>query len=311
MRKFIPLFILILLLSPVQAGAVSLFPDVVEISSARGVVVSSQISVINTKGVEQTYYLGSMKFKPSDDGKSPKFISSQEDHTELPEWIVFPYTEFQVAAHQKIEIPFQIAIPSDISSGGYYGAVTVSQSPSDLVESNGATIEAVTASLILLTVEGETIQKAELLDYVDHGASVRSGLASFFTFRLQNQGNVHLTPSGSILFKDLFGRVIAELDANPSNSRILPSSTRTYEVGTVVDQQNFLTSIQQQFQHFAFGPITTELIVHYGSSQEVIQSQSTFWYVPWQLIVVMLVLLGGCLKILLYKRKDSNRSVKR
>ncbi len=302
MRSIIITSILLALI-PLTTHAVSLAPSVLEIQTKRGSVVEQTISVINTKGMEQTYFLGVLKFTPSADGGSPQFISSEVDHSGLPQWIQLPFTEFRVAANSKASVPFAIAVPTDVASGGYYAAITVSQAPSDVVADNGAVIEAKVASLILLTVEGDTVEKLELLDFSAVGANVRSSLSGSYVYRLQNQGNVHVMPTGTVNLTDVFGRKVMSLDANPELGRVLPSSTRSYRVEGA-STHGFFQTVREQMAALAVGPMTAQLELTYGTSGETIFAQQTVWYFPWQLILSVIVLLMILKRLFTRKQRD-------
>lgn len=296
MKKLIILSIALALI-PVFAKAAALTPGVMEITSERGQVVEQTVTVINAKAIDQTYFLGVMKFEPSEEGGIPKFITFEEDHTGLPEWIQFPFSEFIVKANSKQEVKFTTAIPSDAKSGGYYAAVTVSEAPSDLVADNGAVVEAKIASLVLLTVTGETNEKLALLEFKTT-KSLASRVDVLYEFRLQNQGNVHVTPKGKVIVKDIFGRTVTKFDANSTSGRVLPNSTRQFLVGSETEK-NLYETLKDQMRTFAIGPMTAELLLTYGNSEDVISSQISFWYLPWQIMLTDVVLV--VLIILLYK----------
>lgn len=276
---------ILIMLAPTLVGAISLSPSVLELSASRGEIIEQTIAVANTSDTEQTYFLGVMKFVSHEDGKSPKFIPYREDHTGLPEWISLPFSEFRVPANSKGDVPFKIAVPADASSGGYYAAITVSGSPSDLVADNGAIVDAKTAVLILLTVEGETVEMMEVLELVNNEQATGRSVKGPFEYRVQNQGNVHVTPIGTVTVEDYFGRFVASYDANPNDSRVLPGTTRSFK-----------TLIGDQKSWFAIGPMKAWLSVEYGSSKQLAVAQTSFWYVPWGAvgtILVALIILGS------------------
>lgn len=295
----------LLALIPVMTQAASLSPAVLELRAQRGEVLEETITVINTRATEQTYFLGIMQFEAQEDGESPLFIPYSGDLKGLPaedlvDWIVLPFSEFRIPANSKGDVPLKITIPADVLSGGYYAAITVSQSPSELVADNGAVVEAKTAALVLLTVEGETKEHLELLDF-SSPTSVKSTLSGTYSFRLQNQGNVHVSPKGDLILRDVFGRELIRKPANELNGRILPSSTRTYEI--VLENSNGLMDmLKSQMLLFAIGPISAELNLTYGSTDQAITAATPFWYFPWQLLICVVILLG-LFSLLLKKRK--------
>ncbi len=290
MKRFIFLSSIFLALIPCVTQAISLTPSVIEVSAARGTTTQQHLTVINTKGMEQTFYLGILKFKPSSNGETPEFISYEKDHSGLPEWIQLPFTEFRVPANSKGDVPFKISVPNDVASGGYYAAIIVSQSPSDVVASNGAIIEAKTAALVLLTIQGTTTEHLELLDFQTHQSAVTSQLGGTYIYRLQNQGNVHLSPKGTITLTDIFGRTVIQTDANPSDGRVLPGSERPYDVN-IETQKNFFWIVKDQMGFFAIGPIKASLHLTYGQNNQPIDAAVSFFSLPWQLLVCILGLL--------------------
>lgn len=303
MKRFL-FFSIFIVLMPVATNAAALTPAIMEITAERGEVVEQTLTVINAKAIDQTYFLGVMKFEPSAEGGIPKFIPFEEDHTGLPEWIQLPFSEFVVKKNSKQEVQYTVSIPSDVKSGGYYAAVTVSESPSDLVADNGAIVEAKTAALVLLTVSGAIEEKLALLEFKTTFGRSKSNVDGPYEFRLQNQGNVHVTPSGAVSVKDIFGRIVAKFDANPTSSRVLPNSTRQFVTGSEM-QNNLYKILKDQMRIFAIGPMVAELALIYGESEQTITSSFGFWYVPWQIMVtdVLLIVLIILLFSLAHKRK--------
>ena len=296
-RLLLTIFSVALVLMPGHVNAAAIAPSVIEVSAARGEVVNQVIQVINVGATEQKYYLGVMKFEPKDDTGTPRFLSYEDDHDGLPLWINFPVKQVTVPANTKVDVPFQIVLPDDIASGGYYGAVTVSQAPSEVVATNGAVVEAKTASLVLLTVEGETVEKAALLDF-----STEVGAATLaYEYRIQNQGNVHVLPEGMVQVKNLLGMTAFDADANSGNGRVLPSSTRHYK-GGAGEQGGYLERAMWQIRHLAVGPMSAELSLTYGNSEELMAETSGWFPMPWEGIsamitgAIVLILMGRGLR---------------
>jgi len=301
MRRVLLIFIaLFLIWIPTQyALAFAVAPSTLEIFGNRGETIQQKFSLVNTKDNDQTFYLDVLKFTASDESGSPKFISYEEDHSGLPDWLSFNNKAITVPGRSWAEINFAIAIPKDIASGGYYAAVTVSESPSEVVASNGATIQAKTAVLLFLTVKGETVEQAGLLDFSLSPKNWTDQMTGKFYYRLQNQGNVHLVPAGTITFKDIFGRTITTVDANPATSRALPNTTRLFE-GTFGNKQTgFFSTLKNEISTLAVGPISANLEATYGSDNQKIEATTTFWLVPWQLL---LTIVGLVLILLIVSR---------
>lgn len=287
---YIGVCLAVLLLNPNATYATTLSPALQELEAQRGQTVEASVSVLNTSTADQTYYLDVMNFRASEDGDSPVFIPNDEDASGLVEWIQLASSSVTVPAGSSGDVLFSIVIPNDVASGGYYGALTVSNAPSDVIATNGAIVEAKTASLVLLTVLGETNRQAALLDFGQDDSSLRGFLQGEFSYRVQNQGNVHVLPKGTITFTDLFGRVIDQVDANETESRVLPGTTRRYTVSVDSRVQGWLQTISQQMRVFAFGPVTATLELDYGES--VLTAETSFILIPWQLLLSVVGLLA-------------------
>lgn len=294
--------VLALALSPSVGQMASLSPSTIEIVSSGAEVAQSFFTIFNTGVSEQKYFLNLLAFEPSGEDGTPLFTPEKTSQSEFLSWIDFPTREVLVSAVSKVEVPFRVVIPDDIAAGSYYGAITVSTAPTDIVASNGATIEAMTAILVFLTVEGETVEKLKLLDFTfeQTGSTLPFGT---FSYRLQNQGNVHLTPAGEIRLIGLFGQTIASVDANETHRRVLPASTRTYKVTMDPGAMSWLDRAGYQLKHLLFGPVTAELVLTYGQDKSI-TSQTSMQVIPTELLII---LGGGLLVLVLLFMKRQKR----
>jgi len=276
---------------PSFVHALAVSPATIDLSSSKGETVQQTISVINNDAADQKYFFGTISFVPDVTTGDPQFLSSDADQSELSKWIDFPVGEVVVPARTMVDVPFVVSVPMNAASGTYYAAVTVSIAPSEIVASNGASIEAKTAVLIFLTIEGENVEKMALLDFVSPDEGVTAFHALSYVYRLQNQGNVLVKPKASIIVQDFLGRTIFVADANPGSGRVLPGTTRTF-AGELSDwPHGFVESVKSQVSLFAIGPVTATLQI------EGIDSNGPaihYWMFPWQMIVTMV----GCAAII-------------
>lgn len=295
----------VLWLAPLFMQAATLSPALLDLSGDRGELVTSAFTVINTGEKDQTYYLGTLSFAAKDDSGEPVFLSENKKDG-MVTWIEFSSDRVIVPARSKAEVPFKIQIPSDVAPGTTQAAITVSGAPSEVVAANGAVIEAKTAILVFLTINGTAEKKAALLDFKHVGNWIETELQPEFQFRIQNQGNVYAIPAGVIDMKDLFGRTLKTIKVNEDYNRILPMTTRTFENMTN-QTKGFLPKMNAQFSSFAIGPVTAVLNVNLGDGFAPIHATTTFWYVPYHLMGFILLLLAiifiGYAKLSKHKRK--------
>jgi hypothetical protein len=280
-RPCLTITLITLLLLAGNARAASIAPSVLELEGQKGHVTEATIRVINTDSTEHIYFLGKLEFNADSQDGSPSFSAFDSKSNGLGSWIVFENEQVAVPANSFVDAPFSISVPQEAQSGSHHTAVTVSPAPSDVVATNGAIIEAKTAMLIFMTVEGETRVLAGLLDFTsDLFDRIVTDFSGTFTYRLQNQGNVFLKPQGTITLTDIFGRSFVILDANESLGRVLPGTTRA-----------FFTRIPEDFRPFALGPVVARLDLTMAEQGKTLGEQATFLYLPARELLISLALL--------------------
>lgn len=280
----------ILLLMPVVTYAATISPDTLEIVGVRGEQIQTSFEVWNTGMSEQTYFLDTLTFTASEEEGVPLFVQGKTEDS-LASWIKFPLETIVVPAQSKVVVPITVAIPDDVSSGGYYAAATVGTAPTEVVASNGAAIESKTAVLLLLTVEGETVRELELVDVqLEQIPGVHIPAGSVLV-RVQNQGNVHVTPEGVIHATNLFGRTIEKMSLNEEQGRILPSTTRTLTARIGNNDLNVLETAGYQMKNLLIGPVTYELTLTDGYDQTR-SAEITQFYMPVELLGVFIAFLS-------------------
>jgi hypothetical protein len=287
-KRIIGMMAAVFLALPMAALAFGVSPGTVELSGERGEVVDATFTLVNESTQDKTFYLSDMAFAPRDETGAPEFLPEEKEG--LVNWIAID-PSVAVPARSKAEIPFKVAIPADALSGGQYAAILVSESPADVVATNGASVQARTAILLFLTVEGETSESLALLSYdlQAPGSFVSSADGIKFQYAVQNQGNVHVAPQGRIVVRDLFGRIISTADANPDHGRVLPHTTRTFK-GAFESQGDlgFFATAGRQLRTMAFGPATVSLELTYGASETQLSDSRTTWLVPIELLILLI-----------------------
>lgn len=248
-------------------------------------------------------------------------------------WSLKPFvkvpTSVRIAAGKSANIPITVTIPATQGAGSYYSAIEyTAQNPETKEKVN---ISASTASLVFLTVPGETNEKLKLKQFGAYESNERGEghFKSFFlgttpkefAYRLQNEGNIAEQPSGSLIVKNMFGRTVKEVeDANPKKQLVLIGQTRRIQVCI---KSSVLTSKApsggQEAQQTVCddpgllpGRYTAQIALYYGlngnNSQEILASTS-FWYIPWWSVIasaVLLLLLAG-LVWLIYRAFSGKR----
>lgn len=225
-----------------------------------------------------------------------------DDNAPLPKndfkKLVSDIPDVPLGPKEKKDIPVVISIPSDASSGGYYGAIRFA--PGVPGQQSNVGLTASVGTIVLVRVPGNLTER---LDLVQLSASKNGKAKSFFTsgsvsvlLRLKNSGDIHVQPYGKVLVKNMFGKIVDQYEVNNTQPRnnILPGSTRRFDDPT-------------KYKHW-LGRYTIETNLGYSENNgELISAQATFWYLPvWSIVVFVLILLAiAALVYTLLKKRDN------
>ncbi len=207
-----------------------------------------------------------------------------------------------------------IDVPPGASPGAYYGLIRFTAVPDELEGASGVALSASVGTIVLIEVPGDIIEAMSLVEIAaarDQSPDI-SATASFFegapdsvVIRLQNDGNSFLQPFGRVTVKDWSGNMVYDYELNDGDPRgnILPDTIRRFE--------NNIENIS------SFGRYTIEANIGYGDTGgKIISATSTFWVVPWRLIllgvaVVATVTFGATKGIKMYNRRVIAKAKKR
>lgn len=253
----------------------------------------------------------------------PRLIGdpSQVSAYSLREFIALP-TEFDLQPSEEKELTIDVVVPAKASPGAYFGSILYRASP--LGSSGGGQVALVASvgSLVLLEVPGEITEKIEIKDI---SAYINKNQGSLFTKKpdqigltIENLGNSFSQPFGKVSVTDWRGNEIFIYELNDSQPRgnILPKSTRLF-------QNDFLDvevkNVNGQEETTKTSPIKwpgrykiTGNISH-GTTGEIFTVNTTFWYIPAWLIIVLIILFvvivaGAVLMYRKYVTKSTRRN---
>lgn len=192
--------------------------------------------------------------------------------------------DLQLGPREKKDIPITIAVPEDANAGGYYGAIRFL--PINTAGSGNVGLTASVGTIVLVKVPGDLTER---LDLVQLSAAQNGKTKSFLTggdvavvTRLKNVGDIHTQPFGKVQIKNMFGSVVHEyeLNANDPRANILPDSIRRFEDAVPKPGRGW------------FGRYTISANIGYSQgSGDLISTSSSFWYLPFWFLIVLLVLV--------------------
>ncbi len=279
-----------------QAHALTLTPVRIELSGDAGTVVTSEITLINDRDTEETFYSSYANFEAQGETGSPNFVNPTEG---LGTWIHTDDVVVLSPGTSKI-IPVTITIPTNAEPGGYFAAVffgTNNPNPSD---AGTVSIGAKTGVLVLLRVNGDVDENGGILEFgTKSGSKFFTSLPVSFYYRFQNTGGDRVKPEGDITIKHFVGFTKARVPANLVEGNVLPNQIRRFEAtwqsrsGDSVPQEsmNFFDNVKNQWSNFAFGYYKANIALSYGESGLVTDASVGVWVFPWQLLLTLIVLM--------------------
>ncbi len=208
---------------------------------------------------------------------------------------VKPIDNFTLQSQERREINVSISIPAKAAGGGYYGAVRFAPASSGSSDKN-VSLSGSVGSLILVTVPGDIIEKANIKsfniarqidsktlgrasNFFTNGSKDANGKGLQAVLRVEDTGNVQLAPFGKAILKR-GGKEVAtyELNSQIPHSNVLPNSIRRFQID-LGDKTSKL------------GKYTLEGNFGYGTSGQLITAKTSFYVVPLVYIIIAVIVL--------------------
>lgn len=298
-----------------QSVGIKISPVKIEDIVDPGQTFKSQLTVQNESDSARTFYVYLKDFKAGDENGSPKLIApGSEDGYYLASWIDITSEGIEFAPHEEKSIPFNVNVPDNVGPGGYFGGIYFGTKPPRLEKGDedkgaGMSISQQAGSLLLLRVKGEVDERAEVREFNTDKNYYNTPFDVNFLVRIENKGNVHVKPYGTIEIEDMFGRSKASIMINEKGGNVLPHSIRKYN-STWSDK-------------YGFGKYTATLGLTYGENtssggqgKQTLYSQKTFWIIPWKIVTPFLigfavVFILFFISVRFYKEKAVKRAMER
>jgi hypothetical protein len=267
-----------------------------------GEVLSRELRVTNKSGQELEMYAYLRDFRAADEKGSPELIvPGTESGNYISSWINITSEAIKFAPGEEVAVPFTISVPDNVGPGGYYGAIVFGTQapktkPGEAEKGAAVGIAQQATSLILLRVEGETDERADIREFkTDKGVYSAPFEVKFLT-KVENLGNVHIQPAGLIEVKNMFGRKVASLMVNDDRNNVLPKSLRSYE--------------SVWAENFGFGKYEASLALSYGLSadkggegRKSMTMVRYFWVLPMKMVISFLLSLTVTIALFVFMLK--------
>ncbi len=246
-------------------------------------------------------------FVAGDERGTPALILDENEYapTHSLKRFLTPISDVTIPAGKAETISVEITVPKDAQAGGYFGAIRFASAEAD--SGGQVNLSPSVASLILLTVPGDFVEKLDLTDF-DIQQGGKSG--SFFnssndlqaSVRFENKGNIQIGPFGKVSVKK-GDKVVYEADFNTATPRdmVLPDGARRWDIP--------LKKIG------SFGRYTVSGTFTYGQKNETVEINKSFWVVPTGVIIAtvagILIIVGLIVGIGIFLRGYKRRILRK
>lgn len=293
-----------------QGAGVKLSPVIMEEVVEPGQSIVREILIRNVLNESRMLYGEARDFVADGESGKPLFT----DTNLFSSWIDITSSGIEFGPREEKSISFRVTIPKEAGPGGYYAAVLFSTKPGkaniDSEEKGAAmTTSQQVGCLLLFRVKGEIFEEATIREFTTDKGLYSTPFKVDFDIRIENTGNVHVRPLGSINITNMFGKEVEKITFNEPGSNILPSSIRSFE--------------NDWSGKFGFGKYKASLGLIYGTAvsqggqgNQSSVSEVEFWIIPWKIVtplILGLIFLIAIFTILLklYKNKAVKKAMQR
>jgi hypothetical protein len=201
-------------------------------------------------------------------------LTEEETTFSLATWISIDPKEDTIAPHSTKVYSFTVDVPLMAEPGGHFGSIIFRTIPTAQVEGSGATVAQEIGSLILLRVSGNTKEEAAIDSFNASKSFYEYGPVNLEA-RIENKGNVHVKPTGTITITNMLGQKVATIPLDSKN--VLPGAVRRLD--NTWDTK------------WRFGRYTATLVMVYGKDQTQRATVTNFVVLPYKVAGVGLVVL--------------------
>lgn len=264
--------------------ALEIAPPRLDVSADPGTTVRTKLSLRDVAAIPLRVNNQINDFVADGESGVPKILTDESEQTSpysLRDWIQ-PIPQLTLQPREIVDVPVVISVPANASPGGYYAVVRFTAEAADQ-DKSGVSLSASLGALVFLRVNGEAEEKLSIVEFATQQDGKNTGLFEStpvqFTQRVKNSGTIHLQPKGKVTVKDTFGNVIATVNVNLESSNVLPDQVRKFT--SRLDSSVIGNRVM-------FGRYTADLTMNYGTKNQTITSSTSFWIIPYKLILFVL-----------------------
>lgn len=241
MRTLLALFLLLLvvpqLVDAKEQEGITVTPSVLRLDLSEDAPVAELYYKNNTK-VPIELSFSAQDFSELEEGGRLKFLQEKDAKNYrygLTSWITFEKQSITLSPNEEQKV--KVFIDKDkLTPGGHYATIQA-----ELKQTGGVgqvPVKAIISTLLFVRTATGNEREEMVLQSVEPIRTIL-GFPDAFLLRLQNKGNVELTPHGLIEIRDMFGNIVAKGIVNEGSLIVLPESMRRFDV-PLTNQSRFI-----------------------------------------------------------------------
>lgn len=209
----------------------------------------------------------------------------------IAQWVNIEPKRVTIPPSSKLPFTFTIRVPQNAEPGGHFGSVVFATVPKKELNQTGALLSQEIGALLFTRTPGDIKEQAKIASFKTEKSFYEFGPVNFVA-RVQNDGNVHVKPTGEIVIKDMFGRT-TKLPLVEQN--VLPNAIR--KISTKWTEKVLI------------GKYTATVTMKYGSKNETLTATTEFTAFPvrWGLvalgILLAIIFINVIITMFIVKRK--------
>lgn len=265
---------------------ITLTPAVSRPSLDAGQRLDSKMTVINNGASEYTFVVYARPYSVTDEQYDPNFTEVNEK-TQAYQWVEFSQTEYQLAAGQRVDVPYTITVPENAAGGGHYAVLFAETQPPAGSDGSSVMRKKRVGSLLYMTVSGQVNQAGSVESWDTRTWQTKRPVTS--TVRLKNTGNTHFQANVQVQYNNLLGKKRFEFN---KDLLILPGTTRRIPI--------------EWADAPIFGIYKASGTVHYLDKNDILPAHYII-LLPANILLVALVIIVFTV-LLVFLKKRSNKA---
>jgi hypothetical protein len=218
-------------------------------------------------------------------------------------WVSFKDSVLSLPAGATKQLSVTFNTPADVGFS-YSAAITLARSQDNPIAGDGLRLRGAVAVFCLANVNRPDAKSQLSINSLSSDKGQYQFLPAHFNLSIENNGNVIGQPTGQLFIQRTFDseKPVATLPINSANKYILPGTSRDIAVDwnqgfpayvTGADGKRHLSWDWKHLNELRIGRYVAKAVVIYndGRGDVPVIASTTFWVIPWTLILGLLVII--------------------